>query len=382
MNLRKQHAIGWAIAALVLATGGRVAAQEQKPFSPALEQLRETVAERLQTVADTLGLTDEQRTKIREAHAAFADRFQALRTQRRELLQSELEAIRDVLTPEQREAVKGFVEDLREAAREPGAPRDWPEVAPLRDALAERVQAADEKLALTPEQKTKIRDLHAPFAEKYRAQRAERRELVESELKAIAEGLTPEQRERARRYIEGRMVRAAVVRSVAERLQVAADPLGLTDEQRRKIREIHAGFRDKFRALADGRRALLHDELKAIGGQLTSDQRDRVRDICEDRVVVVGIEIDPNDPDAIAQLRETVAERLRGVADRLGLTDEQRGKIREIHASFAEKYEAQRTARRELRREELKAMGEVLTPEQREKVKSYIEDRVESLKNP
>ena len=47
----------------------------------------------------------------------------------------------------------------------------------------------------------------------------------------------------------------------------------------------------------------------------------------------------------------------------------------------SEKYEAQRTARRNLRREELKAMGQVLTPEQLEKVKSYIEDRVESLKN-
>ena len=265
MNLRKQHVIGLALAVLVLATGGRAPAQEQKPFSPALEQLRETVAERLQGVADKLGLTTEQRTKIREAHAAFADKCEALRTRRRELLQSELEAIRDVLTPEQREMVKGCVEDLREAAREPGARRDWPEVAPLRDALAERVQAADDKLALTPEQKTKIRDLHAPFAEKYRANRAERRELVEAELKAIAEGLTPEQREKARRYIEGRMVRAAVVRSVAERLQAAADQLGLTDEQRGKVREIHAGFRDKFHALADGRRALLHDELKAIG---------------------------------------------------------------------------------------------------------------------
>jgi Spy/CpxP family protein refolding chaperone len=381
MNLRKQHAIGLAIAALVLATGSRVPAQEPRPFSPALEQLRETVSERLQAVADQLGLTPEQRTKLREAHAAFADRFQALRTQRRELLQSELEAIRDVLTPEQREAVKGFVEDVREA-REAGAGRDWPEVAPLRDALAERVQAADEQLALTVEQKAKIRDLHAPFAEKYRANRATRRELVEAEFKAIAEGLTPEQREKAKRYIEGRMVRAAVVRSVAERLQAAADQLGLTDEQRGKIREIHAGFRDKYRALADQRRAALHDELKAIGGQLTSDQRDRVRDLCEDRVVVVGIEIDPNNTDAITQLRETIADRLRAVADRLGLTDDQRGKIREIHASFAEKYEAQRTARRDLRREELKALGEVLTPEQREKVQSYIEDRVETLKNP
>ena len=178
------------------------------------------------------------------------------------------------------------------------------------------------------------------------------------------------------------MVHAAVVQSVAERLQAAADKLGLTDEQRGKIREIHAGFRDRFRALAGERRTLLHDELKAIGEQLTSDQRDRVRDFCEDRVVVVGIEIDPNDPDAIAQLRETIADRLRAVADRLGLTEEQRSKIREAHAAFTEKYEAQRTQRRDLRREELQAMGAVLTPEQREKVKSYIEDRIEALKNP
>jgi len=372
---------GLTFAALFLATGSLVLAQEEKAFSPALEQLRETVSERLQTVADKLGLTSEQRTKIREAHAAFADKFQALRTQRRELLQSELEAIRDVLTPEQRDQVKGFVEDLREAAKEAGAKRDWPEVCPLRDALSERVQAAAEKLSLTSEQRQKIRDMHAPFAEKYRANRAERRNLVEAELKAIAEELTPEQREQARRYIEGRMVHAAVVQSVAERLRTAADKLGLTEEQRRKIREIHAAFGDKYHAMAGERRALLHDELKAISEQLTSDQRDRVQDFCEDRVVVVGIEIDPDDPDAIAQLRETIADRLRAVADRLGLTEEQRSKIREAHAAFAEKYEAQRTQRRDLRRDELKALSEVLTPEQLEKVKSYIEDRVESIKN-
>ncbi len=224
--------------------------------------------------------------------------------------------------------------------------------------------------------------MHAPFAEKYRANRAERRNLVEAELKAITEELTPEQREQARRHIEGRMVHAAVAQSVAERLRTAADKLGLSEEQRRKIRETHASFEDKYRALAGERRALLHDELKAISEQLTSDQRDRVQDFCEDRVVVVGIEVDPNDPDAIAQLRETIADRLRAVADKLGLTEEQRSKIPEAHAVFAEKYEAQRTQRRDLRREELKALGAGLSPEQREKVKSCIEDRVESLKNP
>jgi hypothetical protein len=60
MNVRKQHVTGLTFAALFLATGSLVLAQEQKPFSPALEQLRETVSERLQTVADKLGLTPEQ----------------------------------------------------------------------------------------------------------------------------------------------------------------------------------------------------------------------------------------------------------------------------------------------------------------------------------
>jgi Spy/CpxP family protein refolding chaperone len=380
MNLRKQCMGGLTVAALFLATGSLVLAQEQKPFSPALEQLRETVSERLQSVADQLGLTPEQRTKIREAHTALADKFQALRTQRKELLQSELEAIRDVLTPEQRDKVKDLVEDVREAAKEGAAKRDWPEVSPLRDALSERIQSAAENLALTAEQRQKIRELHGPFAEKYRANRDARRDLVEAELKAIAADLSPEQREKARQYVEGRMAHAAVAQSVAERLRTAAEKLGLTDEQRNKIRETHATFVDKYRAAGRERRALLHDELKAISEQLTSDQRDRVKDFCEDRVVVVGIEIDPNDPDAIAELRETIADRLRAVADKLGLTEEQRNKIREAHAAFMEKYEAQKTQRRDLRREELKALGAVLTPEQLEKVKSYIEDRVEPLK--
>lgn len=374
MNPRKRHVIGWTIAAMFLATGTRLSAQEQKPFSPALEQLRETVCERLQTVSDQLGLTPEQRATIREGHAAFADKFQALRTKRRELLQSEFEAIRDVLTPEQREMAKDLVEDRREAASERGARRSWPEVVPLRETMTERIQATAEKLALTPEQKSKIREVGTTFAEKYRANRTECRDLVEAEFKSIAKEMTPEERDKAKRFVEGRMMRAAAVLSVADRLHAAADELGLTDEQRDKIRKIHAGFRDKYHALADRRRTLLHDEFTAIKGQLTSDQQDRMRDLCEDRVVVVGIAVEPKKPDDIGQLRETIADRLRATADMLGLSQTQRTAIRQIHAGFEEKYDAQKNQRRELRHEELKALGAILSPEQMAKVKRYTED--------
>jgi Spy/CpxP family protein refolding chaperone len=382
MSLRKQHLIVLALVALFLGSGtpARAQVQEEKRLSPALDQLRETLADRLQAVADKLGLTAEQRDKIREAHTAFTDKYQTLRTQRRELLQTELQALGAILSPEQRDMAKQFIEDRIEAAREGVAKHEWPEIGHVRDTLTERLQGAAEKLGLTDDQRDKIREAHAPFAEKYRAQRAERRELIESELRAISHVLTPEQREKVRNYIDGRIVRAAVAQTVAERLNAAADKLGLTSEQRGQLREIHAPFREKYRAMGAERRKLLQSELKAISAVLTPEQREKVRDFFEDRVIVVGIEVDPNDPQSIAQLRETVAERLNAAADKLGLTAEQRDKIREAGTSFREKYRAQMAERRELRQSELQALGKVLTPEQREKARNFVEDRIERFR--
>ena len=80
----------------------------------------------------------------------------------------------------------------------------------------------------------------------------------------------------------------------------------------------------------------------------------------------------------LEQLRETVADRLQSAADELGLSAEQREKVRQIHAGYAEKYRAQRDARLALRREEFKALGAVLTPAQRDQVKDAVEEREES----
>ena len=77
---------------------------------------------------------------------------------------------------------------------------------------------------------------------------------------------------------------------------------------------------------------------------------------------------------ALEQLRETVSDRLHASADRLGPTAEQRGKIRDFRTSFAAKYRAHR----ELRQEESKDLGAILTPEQRDQVKGAVEEREES----
>lgn len=374
MSMRRQLLSGLALATLSLGAINMVRAQEERCFSPDLEQLRDTVSDRLQAVADKLGLTDEQTRKIREAHDAYADKYQALRARRLDLLQSELQALGQVLTPEQREIAKGFAADMKEAA----GSREWPEIRPIRETLADCLQAAVDKLDLTREQTRKIREAHAPFAEKYRAQRAEQHELVQAEFKTISELLTPEQREKARSCIEARKVHAPVAQSIAERLRTAADHLGLTTEQRDKIRETHRGFVEKNNALNDERQALLQDEHKALCAALTPEQREKVQSFFEDRVVVVGGDLSRLNENQIAQLRETIAERLNAVADKLGITAEQKEKIKETHAGFAEKYKAQRAQRRELRQSELDAVSAILTAEQREKVKNFVEDGVEA----
>ena len=371
------------VTALALATmlaGGIARAQDQGEtrLSPALEQLRETVADRLQSAADELGLTAEQREKIRQIHAGYAEKYRAQRDARRALRREELEALGAVLTPAQRDQVKDAVEERAVMIKEGTARRKWPEVAGLRDSMADRLESAADELGLSDEQRAKIGASFRPFAQKYREQRAEHRKLVEDELKAIGAVLTPEQRKMARRYVEGRVVLAAAAQSIADRLRAAADELGLTADQRSKIAEAHESYADKFRDLRRARRALLGEEMRAIAGVLTPEQREEARDYREDRVVVIGVEFDPANPPTVEQLRETVADRLQSAADELGLTAEQREKIRQIHAGYAEKYRAQRDARRALRREELEALGAVLTPAQRDQVKDAVEEREES----
>jgi Spy/CpxP family protein refolding chaperone len=373
MSIRRHVLAGFALGALVMSAGTGLRAQDEPRFSPDLEQLRESVSDRLAAVADKLGLTDEQKTKVREAHTAFAAKYEACRAQRRELLQEELKAMGDVLTPEQREIAKGYVEDFKATA----AGTDGPEICPIRETLADRLHEAVAKLNLTAEQKTKIRDAHTPFAEKYRTQRAEQRQLVQDELKSASEVLTPEQREKVRSYIEARMAQAPVAQSVSDRIHALADHLGISSEQLTKIRDAHHGFTEQYNALKDQRDQLLQEELKSAGEILTPEQREKVSNFFADRVLIVGGDLSRFDEKTITHLRETIADRLEGVADNLGLTAEQKGKIKELHEGFAPKYRAQRDQRRELRQKEVDALSALLTADQREKVKELVGDQVD-----
>jgi Spy/CpxP family protein refolding chaperone len=379
MSTRTHSVVVVTALALVMSVGNCAKAQEQKVLRPELEQLSQTVCERLQAVAEKLGLTEEQQTKIRQSTESFAEKYRAARAERQEMLQEELNKIKEILTPEQLEKAKEHLKDRVETVRETAAETGLPDFAVSRATLRERLEAAADEVGLSPEQRTKIREALAPMRAKCQAQRKKCCELAESEYKALEEILTPEQREKARSLIEQRIVQATMAQAVSDRLQAAADRLELTADQRKKIVETCDSFDDKYENLRSQRQQLMQEELKAIGDILTSEQREKVRNFCHDRAVVVEIAVQgPKREEVLKQLRETIAERLEAVADRLALTPEQRAKIRETHGTFADKYRAQRQERKALRQEEMTALGSILTPEQREKTKNFVEDEPES----
>jgi Spy/CpxP family protein refolding chaperone len=370
--------IGLVAGMLLSATAAR--AQEEKCLRPELEQLLQTVAEKFQEAADKLGLNDDQRAKIREIHAKHVEEYKTLRTERRELLEAEMRALGDILTPEQREKAKEFVKDRIETAERGGGP-GLPHFVAERGTLAERVQAAADKLELSADQRKQIVKTLASYAGRHTALRAKCRDAIESEVKEVAAVLTPEQRQKASDYIHDRVVRAEAAMSIADRLDAVADKLGLSADQRKQIVQTLAEFASKYRHLRAERRELLQEELRAIGAILTPEQREKVKNFVEDRVVIVQVSATGRDAAEAAQaLRETIKDRLEAVADKLGLTDDQKAKIRDAHAAFAEKFQAQRDQRKALREEEMKALGAILTAEQREKVKHFVEDHVETEK--
>jgi Spy/CpxP family protein refolding chaperone len=378
MRLRGQSALGWALIAAVTGLTSVARAQEAREIRPEVDLLKQSVSEKLQGAAEHLGLTQEQRDKIKETHRSFGAQRQALRDQRHDLYQSDLKSISEILTAEQRKKVDDLIEDRLDAPKADEGPIAWAEEALLHDSFAHRLRAAAEQLGLSSEQRYQIKERLAGSVEKYREQRRARRELVEAEFKAIAEVLSPEQQEKARRYLEQRLVTASIVQSVTARLQAAADKLGLTPEQRQRIIDAYKSYDEKYEKLSDDRRELLKSELKSVSEILTPEQREKVRNYFQDHVVMIDVQLDPNDPRAVAMLKETIAERLEATAEKLGLNDDQRAKIKAAFSGFAASYTAQREQRETLRKEELKAMGEILTPEQRETAKSYFADVIAS----
>jgi Spy/CpxP family protein refolding chaperone len=354
-------------------------ADEEKSLRPEIQQMVQSISEKLQAEADRLELTADQLAKIREIHASRAEQRKALRSERKDLLQEELRALSTVLTPEQREKVKELAEDRVEEVKTAG-PQGLPKFIGPRETLAERVESAADKIGLTSEQRQKMIETLSNHAQRHAALKARCREACEEEFKAVAEVLTPEQRLKAREYVVERAVRAAAAKSVADRLEAVTDKMGLSADQRKQIAETHSRFAGKYQALRSDRRDLMREELKAVAAVLTPEQREKVKDFCEDKVVIIEVSASGRDwAEAAKALKETISERLEAVADKLNLSPDQRNEIRGIRDTFSDKFKSQRDQRKALRQQELQALQTILSADQREKVKEFVEDHSDEL---
>jgi len=378
MNSRHQICRA-AIVAIALAGSGTVAVcQDSGQLRPEVELLIQSVSEKVAAAGDALKLTAEQRTNIKAAVEPFAGKRMALREQRKMLIESDLRAIAEILKPEQREKVKSFIEDRVEDRPKGEGLVEWLRDDSMRETVSQKLEDASDKLGLTPEQRTQIRERLEASRDKYREQRRARRELVETELKALGEVLSPDQLKQAQQFIARHVMAAEFTESVRDRLHASASKLGLTADQLKRIEEAHQAFEPKYEALADQRRELMRAELKAVAEILNAEQREQVRDIVQDRVVLAQANLDPNEPRIVAHLKETVSERLDAASDKLNLSEGQRKQIKDKSAAFIAKYLPQRSQRESLRKGELMAAAPILTPEQREKVKDFVADHVGS----
>jgi hypothetical protein len=156
--------------------------------------------------------------------------------------------------------------------------------------------------------------------------------------------------------------------------------MGLTADQRRQIAETHSRFAGKYQTLRSERRDLMRQELKAVASTLTPEQREKVKDFCEDKVAIIEVSASGRDwAEAAKALKETISERLEAVADKLNLSADQRNEIRGIRDTFSDKFKSQRDQRKALRQQELQALQTILSAEQREKVKEFVEDHSDEL---
>src|SRR5262245_31917939 len=216
MSPRMSAAIVMVLAMIVgiLVFASRSRADEEKSLLPEIQNMLQSVSEKLQAAADRLDLTADQKAKIREINASRAEKCKDLRAERRALLQEELKALGTILTPEQREKVKELAEDRVEQVK--AAAPGLPKFDGVRDTLAERAESAAEKIGLSSEQRAQIIKTLSSHADRHAVLKAKCRDACEEEFKEIAAVLTPDQRLKAREFVELRAVRAAAAKSVAD----------------------------------------------------------------------------------------------------------------------------------------------------------------------
>jgi Spy/CpxP family protein refolding chaperone len=201
-----------------------VAAED--PAAPTGERMAATMAD--------LNLTDEQETKIADVRKEDRPKIQDAAKELAGLVKEEVEKVREVLTPEQREKVRALREERKERRIEGLAAR----IAHLRD------------LDLTDSEIAQIEEIRESYRPK-----------VEGLMKQLSEVLTDEQKEAREKALKA-----------GESRREVRESLGLTVEQR-----------DKVESIGKELVGVVRDELEKMRNVLSSEQQEKLADLKEER---------------------------------------------------------------------------------------------------
>jgi Spy/CpxP family protein refolding chaperone len=222
-------------------------------------------------LATKLGLSDKQKEEIHKIHADFDEKADPVEHQLWSLHHQEREAMRQVLTDEQRAKLPAVFKELRD----------------------QELQKIADKLNLTEEQRQKIGKVREEFETKFRELAAQKekgdnvhrqfRELRHQFIAAVRPELTEEQRAKLPVILreEHRHWRNPEARR--ETFKAVGEKLGVSAEQKEQLKKIRDEYSPKAEALAAKLKEMHQDEHAAIEKVLTEDQRTKWQELRKSR---------------------------------------------------------------------------------------------------
>jgi Spy/CpxP family protein refolding chaperone len=256
------HHLGVATLTLLLLAGGNLLRAADQP---AAKKHGQEGHGRLDRLAAALGLSGEQKEKIRKIHHEFDQKEDKVEAQIHELRYEELEAASKVLNDAQRkEAHELFQAHMK---------KELHEIA--------------DKLSLSEEQRHKIGKIRAEYAQKIHqlhGQKGEElatsvRKLRHQEFHAIRHELTPEQRAKVPGVLREEMREWRNPAERREHLKALADKLNLSEGQREQLHKLHSEYDQKIHPLVEELHKVHHAEHEAVEQVLTSEQRAKLQQL-------------------------------------------------------------------------------------------------------
>jgi len=175
----------------------RLLNDEQRAKAPQI--LKEEKQKELRSIGTKVGLTDQQWKQVEGTLTQFENRFKELAAQKpedarkgfRELKHEMCAAVGQELNDEQRVRLQGVIREEFQQWQQPGFRR-------------EHVRAIEDKLGLSPEQKTQAEKVVAACERTSEKPLAQLKELCQQERQAIDKVLTDEQRAKLNQLMKGR----------------------------------------------------------------------------------------------------------------------------------------------------------------------------------